>query len=443
MNKNWYADAVVYHLFTPSLARAEFENNYAEQRHEFGEIEKWLPHIKKLGCDTVLFSPLLKAKSHGYDVTDYFVIDNRIGTNDEFKELVRHFHDAGIRVMLDSVFNHCGRDFFAFKELQNGNRDFAAWFSGVNFNAQSPLGDNFTYDTWSGHFSLPKFNVHNPDTRKYLFDAARFWIETFDIDGMRLDAANTLDFDFMRELRGVTCVIKPDFWLMGEVVHGDYARWVNDNTLHSVTNYMLYKAMYSSHNDNNLFELAHTIQNSQPYNGLPLFNFVDNHDQPRIAEHIRHPGFLKTLYALLFTVPGVPSVYYGSEWGIMGTNKSGEGDAPLRPYIDIEAPPIKVEWLPDYISKLVEIRAKSDALKYGTYRQLSLEYRKPYIFERDYNNERVIIAVNICEDDEVVDLSRFAGGNSLTDLLTLTNEEIPASKTGTITIPAMSARILC
>lgn len=438
MNHQWYEDAVIYHIFAPSLAGAEPLNDYSVQSHRLAEIEKWLGHISKLGCNTVLLSPVMQARSHGYDVTDYFKLDNRLGTNDEFAALVHRFHDSGVCVLLDCVFNHCGRDFFAFKELQGGNRDYAAWFSGVNFNASSPLGDYFTYDTWSGHFSLPKFNIYNPDTRKYLLDAARFWIDTFDIDGMRLDAANTLDFDFMRELRTVTEQKKPGFWLMGEVVHGDYARWVNENTLHSVTNYMLYKALYSSHNDNNLYELANTIQNSQPRNGLPLYNFVDNHDQPRIADNIKNPGFLKTLYALLFTVPGIPSIYYGSEWGILGKKEAGS-DAPMRPYIDIDNPPHDDGQLEEYIESLARVRSGSGALKYGTYRQVYLEYQKPFVFERSFDDECVYIAVNIGGQSESVDLSRFQL-RGMTDLLS--GEVIDSSETGAVTVDAVSARLL-
>ncbi|MCL2079782.1 MAG: alpha-amylase family glycosyl hydrolase [Oscillospiraceae bacterium] len=438
MERHWYQDAIIYHVFSPSIANASFENDYREQKHTFAVFEKWLPHIKKLGCNTVLFSPILKARSHGYDVTDYFTIDNRIGTNEEFKDLVRLYHENGVKVLLDSVFNHCGRDFFAFKELQNGNRDFAEWFSGVDFGHQSPLGDDFTYDTWSGHFSLPKFNLHSEKVRGYLFDALSFWISEFDIDGMRLDAANTLDFGFMRDLRRAALDMKPDFWLMGEVVHGDYTRWVNENTLHSVTNYILYKALFSSHNDNNLYELAHAVQNSQPQNGLPLYNFIDNHDQPRIASNIGSPGFLKTLHALLFTLPGIPSVYYGSEWGIQGKAIPGS-DAPLRPYIDIENPPGDETWLCSYIKKLADVRRQSNALKYGAYRQISLEYQKPYVFERAFGDERVYIAVNIGGQGETVNLAAHMSG-SFTDLMS--GEPKSSSDAASIAIDPMSARIL-
>jgi len=206
----WFQDALIYHIYTLSLAKkpdenaAPFFNNYSEIRNTTAEIEKWIPHIKGMGFNTVLFSPVCKSRTHGYDVTDYFEIDNRIGTNSDFRELVKKIHDNGLRVLLDCVFNHSGRDFFAFKELQNHNMNFCGWYSGVDFSRHSPMGDPFNYDTWSGHYELPKLNLKNNDVKEYLLNAARFWIDTFDIDGMRLDAADVLDKGFMSDLRRVT-----------------------------------------------------------------------------------------------------------------------------------------------------------------------------------------------------------------------------------------------
>ena len=415
MKHQWYEDALIYHIYALSLAKAPFLNDYGVMEHKFGEFEKWIPHIRGMGFNAVLFSPVLKSRSHGYDVTNYFEIDNRIGTNDEFKTLVKKFHENGIRVILDSVFNHCGRDFFAFQELRQNNRDFANWFSGVDFNRQSPLGDHFTYGTWSGYYELPKFNLHSAAVGNYLFDAARFWLDAFDIDGMRLDAANVLDFGFMAELRRVTEERKPDFWLMGEVVAGDYSKWVNTDTLHSVTNYILYKSLFSSHNDNNLYELAYCLQESVPNNGLPLYTFLDNHDQPRIASNVSNPAHLNTLYALLFTLPGVPSVYYGSEWGIKGI-KENNSDHALRPYIDIENRSTYSTWLTEHISKLASLRQSEKALRYGGYRRICLDYQRPFVFERSHENERIYIAVNVTDHDEFINLGAHCNGRLL-DLL--------------------------
>ena len=409
MELKWYKDAIIYHMYTLSLAGAPFINDYAVKEHKCGEIEKWIPHVKGLGFNAVLLSPVLKSRSHGYDTADYFEIDNRIGTNDEFRHLAGKFHENGIRVILDSVFNHCGRDFFAFRKLCQNNRDFSEWFSGVDFSRQSPLGDHFGYDTWAGYCELPKFNLQNSAVRNYLLDAARFMIDTFDIDGMRLDAANELDFGFMAELRRVTTEKKPDFWLMGEVVAGDYAKWVNSSALHSVTNYILYKSLYSSHIDNNLYELAYCLQNSVPDKGLPLYTFLDNHDQNRIANNVSNPAHLKTLYTLLYTLPGIPSVYYGSEWGITGIKETGS-DHNLRPYIDIEKRSSYSTWLTGHISNLALIRQSEKALKYGGYRQIYLEYRRPFVFERSCENERIYVAINIAGNDEVINLGNYGSG---------------------------------
>jgi len=413
MDHQWYDDAIFYHLYVFSLAGVPFFNDYEGPDHKLFEVEKWIPHIKQIGCNSVLLSPILKSRSHGYDVTDYFCIDNRVGSNEDFKALVRIFHENGVRVVLDSVFNHCGRDFFAFRELRDGNTGYASWFAGVDFNRQSPLGDPFTYDTWSGYYELVKFNLKNEEVRDYLLDAARFWIDAFDIDGMRLDSANVLDFDFMRSLRQATTGKKPDFWLMGEVVAGDYAKWVNPDILHSVTNYIIYKSLFSSFNSNNMFELANCLQQAVPNYGSSLYNFLDNHDQPRIASNINDPVFLSALYTLLFTLPGIPSIYYGSEWGVKGRKENGS-DAPLRPYIDISDHPVDSYGLTGHIIKLSGIRMGSKALRYGGYRQVYLAYQKPFVFERSYEDERVFIAVNAGGAVEYIDLSDCAG---LRDLL--------------------------
>ena len=436
MEHRWYEQALIYHIYALSIADAPFLNDYSVQEHRLGEIEKWIPHIKGMGFNAVLLSPVLKSRSHGYDVTNYFEIDNRLGTNAEFQSMVKAFHENGIRVILDCVFNHSGRDFFAFQELRRNNRDYADWFSGVDFNRQSPLGDPFTYDTWSGYYELPKFNLHNDSIRNHLFDAARFWIDTFDIDGMRLDSANVLDFGFMAELRRVTEAQKPDFWLMGEVVAGDYTRWVNNATLHSVTNYILYKSLFSSHNENNLYELAYCLKNAVPHNGLPLYTFLDNHDQSRIASAVSNPAHLNTLYTLLFTLPGIPSVYYGSEWGFKGVKENGS-DQNLRPYINIENRSNYDMWLTGHISRLARIRQREKALLYGSYKQIYWQYMRPFVFERSYEHERIYVAVNIADHAETINLSGYNNSGFL-DLLC--DERITAANR--ITMKPHSARIL-
>ncbi|MCL2832469.1 MAG: alpha-amylase family glycosyl hydrolase [Treponema sp.] len=436
MEHFWFEDAVIYHIYSLSLAQGPFINDYVFNGSGAAEISKWIPHIKGMGFNTVLLSPVMKSRSHGYDVTDYFTIDNRIGTNDEFRSLVKNFHDNGIKVLLDCVFNHCGRDFFAFRELQQGKREYASWFKGVDFGSQSPLGDPFIYETWSGYWELVKFSLDNPETKKYLLDAACFWIDDFGIDGMRLDAANVLDFNFMAELRGITSQKKRDFWLMGEVVGGDYTKWVNAAALHSVTNYILYKSLYSSHNDNNLYELASCVKNSAPDKGRPLFTFLDNHDQSRIASAASRPEYLNTLYCLLFTLPGIPSVYYGSEWGIKAV-KGKTSDNELRPYIDITKSGEYSTALTGLINRLIKIRQAEKALRYGSYREIFIKFKRPFVFERSFEGERILIAVNIGSRSDTINIGE-SGKIIMRDLLT--GEKFNSGRS--IQIKPFSARIL-
>ena len=148
----------------------------------------------------------------------------------------------------------------------------------MNFSGNTEYNDGFSYENWGGYNLLVKLNQRNPEVQNYICDVIRFWVSEFDVDGIRLDAADVLDFDFMKQLRRTAEEVKPDFWLMGEVIHGDYSRWVNGSTLHSVTNYALHKALYSGHNDHNYFEIAHTVKYLQNMGDLDLYNL---RGQPR------------------------------------------------------------------------------------------------------------------------------------------------------------------
>jgi len=245
-----------------------------------------------------------------------------------------------------------------------------------------------------------KFNHADPDLRNYLFESIRFWKDEFGIDGLRLDAADSLDFDFMRALSGFCRGLDPDFWLMGEVIHGDYRRWANHETLDSVTNYELYKGLWSSHNDHNYFELAYSLNRlfgqDGIYSGLALYNFADNHDVDRIASKLKNPAHLYPVNILLYTMPGIPSVYYGSEWGIRGLRTTGaDADLPLRPALFISGAPFNSDnaAVRETVKKLGGIRHENTALKYGSYRQLLVNMNQ-FAFARESGGRKAIICVN-------------------------------------------------
>ena len=402
----WYENAVFYHMYPLGMSGAPFENREETVVHRFRALEDWLPHIRDLGCDAIYIGPLFESSTHGYDTRDYRMVDRRLGDNADFRVFVEKAHEMGMKIVVDGVFNHTGREFFAFRDLQQNreNSRYRDWYKGVNFGWNSPYNDGFGYEAWRNCFELVNLNLWNREVKDYLFDVIRFWISEFDIDGIRLDCADCLDFDFMKEMRWITTQIKPDFWLMGEVIHGDYARWANQDVLHSVTNYELHKGLYSGHNDHNYFEIAHTIrrqfdENGGIYKGRILYSFVDNHDVDRIFSKLNDKRHLRSVWTLLYTLPGLPSIYYGSEWGIEGRKDMG-GDPALRPALDLkqmeENPP--VPWLPEYLAFLARCRREHPVLAEGRYRELSLTTRQ-YAFARLWDGEAVIIAVNNDENE--------------------------------------------
>ena len=271
--------------------------------------------------------------------------------------------------------------------------------------------------------------------RAYLLDVVRFWVSEFDIDGIRLDAADVLDFDFMQALRHLANEVKPDFWLMGEVIHGDYSRWVNEGTLHSVTNYQLHKALYSGHNDHNFFEIAHTVKRlyemggSKP-DGLKLYNFVDNHDVERIYTKLNNKAHFAPVHILMYTLPGIPSVYYGSEFAIEG-RKEKWSDASLRPALNLSdfKDAVKTNPSTELIAALGHARQKSKALAYGDYRELLLTNRQ-YAFSRNFEEDSAIVTVNNDDNDFTMTVG---AGNSSTYVGVLSGEKVSVNN-GCITV---------
>ena len=404
------------------------------------ELMLWIPYLESLHISAIYIGPLFESSTHGYDTRDFRLIDRRLGTNGSFRSFVDCCHEHGIRVVVDGVFNHTGREFFAFRNLQ-AHRDqspYAGWYRNVNFGWGSPLGDSFGYESWHGIWELPCLNHGNPEVRNYLLDTVRFWVQEFDIDGIRLDCAGDLSFEFMQELRRLANEIKPEFWLMGEVIHGEYARWVNPQMLHSVTNYEMHKSIYSAHNDHNYFELAHNVRRLEAV-GRDLYTFVDNHDEDRIASKLNNLANLFPVYQLLFTLPGIPSVYYGSEWGIEG-KRSRTSDEVLRPALNLSDMLGKAPELASHIAALGKIHTENDAFHNGSYKELLLTNRQ-YAFSRSGEHGTVISAVNNDEQPASISIPLPCAAS---DVVSLLPGEIPFSLENgrlSVTLPANGGAI--
>lgn len=407
----WYNEAIFYHIYPLGLLGADQVNNQEIVEHRFEELEKWIPHLQELSVGAIYIGPLFESTTHGYDTKDYKVVDRRLGNNTDFKKYIQACHDAGIKVVVDGVFNHTGREFFAFKDLkENGQYSkYKDWYKDVNFGGNTPYGDGFSYAAWRGCFELVNLNLYNKEVTDYLFDVIKYWISEFDIDGIRLDCADCLTFDFMKEMRVVTQSQKEDFWLMGEVIHGEYGRWANDEVLHSVTDYELHKGLYSGHNDHNYFEIAHTVRRLFDENGgickdAVLYSFVDNHDVDRLASKIINKAHLIPIYTLLYTLPGIPSIYYGSEWGIEG-KKINNSDDPLRPEISIDDKSITSNntELTKFICELGRIKKENSKVFIGKYKELMLTNRQ-YAFGKYKEDMGIVTVVNNDDIDVTVNV---------------------------------------
>ena len=397
---NWIENAVFYHIYPLGFCGAPVKNDFqSEPVERLLKILDWIDHFKSMGINALYLGPVFESAEHGYDTVNYFEVDRRLGTNETLKRVVKELHNNGIKVVLDAVFNHTGREFFAFKNLQHYGESsiYKEWFYGLDFNKRSPLNDPFDYHTWDGHYNLVKFNLNNPDTSEHLFEAVKMWVGEFNIDGLRLDAAADLTEGFMQNLSTLTKELKKNFWLMGEVVHGDYNIWANKNTLQSTTNYECYKGLYSSFNDTNMHEIAYALKRQSGsggvYKNIRLYNFLDNHDVDRIASSLHNRTHLFPLHILLFTMPGIPSIYYGSEWGITG-HKGGYNDMALRPSLDLDSMYREnSDDLKSVITRLSDIRKTNNQLKKGSYIELKVG-PQILIFMREAGGEKTIVYIN-------------------------------------------------
>lgn len=413
-----FTNFAVYHIYPLGFCGCPKTNDYSENtENRLKKIEDAIPHIKEMGFNAIYFGPVFQSVAHGYDTVDYTKIDSRLGTNADFAALCKKLHENGIKIILDGVFNHVGRDFTKFVEVRNGNNSYRDWFH-IN-DGNSCYNDGFWYEGWEGHYELVKLNLYNPAVKEYLKEVITGWVKEFDIDGLRLDVAYCLDLNFLKELHGYCKWLKNDFWLMGETLHGDYNRWMNPEMLDSVTNYECYKGLFSSFNDLNMFEIAHSLNRQFGkeqwclYTGKLLYSFVDNHDVSRIATMLNNKRQLPVIYPLLFTMPGIPGVYYGSEYGIEGDKHNG--DDALR--VEYNEEKFRAEGIADLtaeITALCNLRTSSKALAHGDYTPLQLLNRQ-FSFRRDCDGETVVTLLNI--DDNPFDFNPGISGE-FTDVLT-------------------------
>lgn len=393
---------VFYQIYPLGFCGAPLEND-GISTNRILKVLDWIPHLKKMGITAVYFGPVFQSDRHGYDTRDYAEVDCRLGTNEDFAAVADALHDSGINVVVDGVFNHVGRGFYGFQDVLKHKWEsrYTDWFI-IDYSS-SQNQDGFTYENWEGHGELVKLNLNNPEVRRYLLDRVDQWIAEFGIDGLRLDVAYCLNQDFIRELHHHLKDRDPEFFLLGEMIGGDYNSLLKDDMLDSVTNYECRKGLFSSMNTHNLFEIGYSLNRQfgpdqwTLYRGKHLLSFGDNHDVDRLASVLDQPEKdLPLTYALMYAMPGIPCIYYGSEWGTRG-KRTKFSDSPLRPSFD------HPEWnqLTDVLSELSHMRTVYPVFTDGDYQQLYLQSQQ-FVFRRRNDHGQLIFAMNIADEDAEV-----------------------------------------
>jgi len=382
----WARGATMYQIYPLGFCGAPMYNDgTGPVIPRLEKLRDYYGYMQELGVDAIYFSPLFESETHGYDTTDYFKIDRRLGDVALFKEIVKELHDLGIRVVLDGVFNHTGRTHFAFQDIKDKGPALSEYSSWYHVGARSKDhpgwcslvpnedGVGFSYDCWEGHDLLPRLELDEPGVREHIFEVARYWLEEIGCDGWRLDVAHEIPPAFWAEFRKVCKAAKPDCILVGEMIHGNYNNWVGADLLDSGTNYQQSKAIWSSLKDRNYYELVHTmLREDQLYGDLELLNFLGNHDVSRIASVLDDPRHYKLATAFMLTVKGMPCIYYGDELAMKGTPDGPDGDDAMRrpmPSPDNSAgdwPEHAAEWLAQ-TKQLTAIRKANPALSRGTF----------------------------------------------------------------------------
>lgn len=400
---DWIRDAVFWHVYPLGFLGAERQAfDTAEVTHRLARLEPWLDYAAELGATGLLLGPIFASSTHGYDTVDHFRIDPRLGDEGDFDALVRALKARRMRLVLDGVFNHVGRDFPAFRQvLQDGPRaPQVSWFRLSWPHGDAP-GREPDYATFEGHRELPAFDHDNPAVADHVADVMTRWLDR-GADGWRLDAAYAVPPAFWRTVLPRVREKHPEAWVFGEVIHGDYAEFVRDSGVDSVTQYEIYKAAWSALNDKNFFELAWAMKRHDAL--LDSFvpqTFLGNHDVTRLASRIVDGRHLPHALAILFTLAGTPSIYAGDEQAFRGVKEDRPGgDDAVRP-----AFPPTPEGLAPYGRPVFELHRSLIALRHRhpwLHRARAVPValaNETLVYEARGDGGRLVVALSVAERD--------------------------------------------
>ncbi|MGN6444630.1 alpha-amylase family glycosyl hydrolase [Amnibacterium sp.] len=383
-----FEDVILWHVYPLGFTGAERDRPEGSPvHHRLPQLTAWLDHVIGLGANGLQLGPVFDSETHGYDTRDHLRIDPRLGDEADLRALVAAAHGRGIRVVLDGVFNHVGRSFPMFRRAEEGDPEAERWF------VRSGAG----WADFEGHSALVALNHDEPAVLEHVVRVMRYWLDA-GIDGWRLDAAYAVPTGFWRRVADAVHASHPDAWLLGEVIHGDYPAFVRDSGLDSVTQYELWKAIWSALNERNLWELAWSLGRHRDMveSFLPA-TFVGNHDTTRIASRLEDERHLAHALTVLFTVGGTPVVYAGDEEGFRGVKEDrAGGDDAVRPRFpdDPGGLPSSGEAVRRLHQRLIALRRRKRWLAHGRYEQLHVE-NDVLVYRMTGDDDAVSVVLNV------------------------------------------------
>jgi len=319
----WVDHLIGWHVYPLGFVGAPARLESQEVSHRLAHLGAWLDHAVALGCSSLALGPVFSSASHGYDTLDYFTIDPRLGDDDDFDHLLQAAHARGLSVLLDGVFNHVSRRNRIVQDAQSAGPDSDA--------GRMVRWCAVRLDVFEGHSDLVALNHDNPAVREHVTRIMNYWCGR-GVDGWRLDAAYSVNPEFWAAVLPSVREKYPDVWIFGEVIHGDYASIVRASGMDSVTQYELWKGIWSSIESRNFFELDHALGRHNEFSdAFTPMTFVGNHDVTRIASRVGQDGAVLAT-AILATIGGIPLIYYGDELAYRGVKEERfGGDDDIRP----------------------------------------------------------------------------------------------------------------
>ncbi|TWP38939.1 alpha-amylase family glycosyl hydrolase [Leekyejoonella antrihumi] len=402
---SWVADSLWWQVYPLGALGADTTGQDRGARHTLRDLAAWLDYAVELGTNGIALGPIFRSMTHGYDTTDYFTIDERLGTLSDFDALIEECHRRGLRVMLDGVFNHVGKEHPAFQEVltQGSPASRCDWFD-LTWPTGDQPGAVPAYRSFEGHDSLITLNHDEPAVRDLVVDVMCHWLDR-GADAWRLDAAYAVPVGFWSLVLSRVRERHPDVYVMGEVLHGDYSEFVTSSGVDAVTQYELWKAIWSSVNDRNLFELDHALgrHNTLVESFLP-WTFVGNHDVTRLATQLTQPEHLAHALVVLTTVGGTPAVYYGDEQAFEGLKEERfGGDDAIRPALPDRPEELAPDGWPVYRlhQELIALRRRHRWLTYATVEQLHLT-NEQLVYRSAYDDNSLVVALSLADDEVTV-----------------------------------------